>query len=82
MEATRSMMYKRKMNSSIRANFSNDQLRPSPGTCWGPRSIPDTELILIHAGSLVSIITPSSPSRSTKLTVTRSSRDVGTFFPT
>ena len=52
MEATRIMMYKRKMDSLLRTHFSNDQLRPSPGMCWGPRSIPDIELILIHAGSL------------------------------
>ena len=36
----------------MRVTFSNDHLHPTYGTCWGPRSIPDIELILIHAGSL------------------------------
>jgi AraC-like DNA-binding protein len=53
MEATRIIMYKRKMNkpaNSMRVNFSNWQLRPPPGAVWGPRTLPDTELICIHSG--------------------------------
>ena len=50
------MMYKRKMSASEkttdppRVNFSNWKIGPPAGVSWGPRSIPDIELIFIHAG--------------------------------
>lgn len=33
-------------------NTSNWQLQPPAHATWGPRSLPDTELIYVHAGSL------------------------------
>lgn len=45
-------MYERKMTkqSSIRVNIANDRLEAKPFETWGPRTIPDTELIFVHAG--------------------------------
>jgi AraC-like DNA-binding protein len=36
----------------LRVNFSNWQLRPPTGAAWGPRALPDTELIVVHSGTL------------------------------
>jgi len=34
----------------LRLNISNDRVHVAPFTTWGPRVIPDTELIFIHQG--------------------------------
>ena len=46
------MMYKRKMDTHPPVNFSNWQLQPPPNAVWGPRTLPDTELIYVHSGGL------------------------------
>lgn len=51
------LMYDRKMKNNQsgstlpRVNIANYQLAAKPFEIWGPRLIPDTELIFIHAGT-------------------------------
>jgi AraC-like DNA-binding protein/quercetin dioxygenase-like cupin family protein len=50
-------MYERRMKNSPsdseipRVNIANYQLAAKPFEVWGPRTIPDTELIFIHSGT-------------------------------
>lgn len=45
-------MKKSEMNSEItRVNIANYQLVAKPFEFWGPRTIPDTELIFVHSGT-------------------------------
>lgn len=48
-------MYVRKMKNDPlpRVNISNHHLKIDPYTIWGPRAIPDTELIFIHSGTFL-----------------------------
>ncbi|MEA2067819.1 MAG: AraC family transcriptional regulator [Verrucomicrobiota bacterium] len=36
--------------SATRVNIANDRLEAKPFEAWGPRTIPDTELVFVHTG--------------------------------
>jgi len=55
MDKNTTTMYVRKMKTAPppRVNISNHHLKIEPHCTWGPRAIPDTELIFIHSGTFL-----------------------------